>query len=106
MSSLIILTAIVVASIIAAVVCLMKLKPDLSRPYWFQAAGVTLIFMAVLSGLAWYNLFFYACVSFVIIMAVREASKYVFLKSKGGPVLGVYFGLWLSLPVGMLQFST
>ena len=106
MSPVIVFTAIVIASLVVAVVCLNNLRADLSRYYWLNGLGATFVAMTVLSGLAWYNLFFYAFVSFVIIMGVREASKCIFLNPRGGIVLGIYFGLWLSLPMGMLQLGT
>ena len=106
MNTVLIFTVVVVSSLIAAVVFLKKLRPELENTYWLTGAAVSVVVMALLSGLAWYNLFFYAFVSILIVLGVREASKHIFSISKGGIVLGVYFGLWLSLPVGALQFST
>lgn len=55
-----------------------------------MCSASTLVVVAILSKLAWYNLFFYALISFVIVLGVREAGKYIFINSIGG----IYFGLW------------
>lgn len=106
MNKALIMTMIVLLALPVAITCLHKWNPDLGKKYWFMSMGASILVLGVLSTLAIFNLFFYTCVVLIVLLFVREASKNMFMATEGGLILGIYFGLWLSIPVGVLIYST
>ena len=106
MSQLYIFSLFIVLALAVTVVVVSKYQPLASKEYWFKSFGFAVVIAVFLSGLALYNLFFYGCIVLLVVAAARESSKYIFSFPRGYLVLGVYLGLWLSLPSGAFQLTT
>ena len=106
MSSLYILSALVLTALVATVFILHRARPTLRKRYWLVVAVTSSTILILLSAIAWLNVYVYVFISFILLMSVREGSKYIFSPKYGSLVLGSYFGLWVSLPFGALWFST
>lgn len=101
MGKAMIFAAIAVGALVTSIYLIHKSQPSLGEHYWKRLAPVSLAVLGVLSVLALYNLLFYSCVAFLVVIATRKASKHIFSSPNGPEILGVYFGLWLSFPFGV-----
>ena len=97
---------LVVIMFCLSIITIQKFHSELGRNFWNSAALSGVVSLFLLAALSWVHLFVYACVVFIILMAVREASKHMFKTPKGGYVLGIYYGLWMSIPIGAYQYGT
>ena len=59
---------------------------------------------ALLSVLSLAHFFVYGFVVFIMMLMGREMAKLLEHPTHGSVVLGVYFGVWLSFPIGAYSF--
>lgn len=105
MNKVIIFFVLVVFLLIVSTMLIVKSQPNLNRNFWYKVAAICTAASLVFSFLAAYSLLVYSLIIGLMIFAVSEASKHMFSTRFGCFILGAYLGLWLSIPVGIYQWT-
>ncbi|NVJ61957.1 MAG: hypothetical protein HWE27_16315 [Gammaproteobacteria bacterium] len=100
MISVVLFGVFVLVGLVVIISIINKSQSGLSKAYWQNVFVSGLLSSFSFGFLAWYNLFSYAFVVFILLIFVRELSKYLFNSKYGSVILGIICGLWLSLPIG------
>lgn len=99
-------TLVIVLLALAIVIPVLKSKMEVQNGYWSKILVFTFLSFAALVALGFYNLFFYACIITMLVLLVRWITQELSNPKYGSLILGLYFGLWLSLPVGVYNYGT
>jgi len=99
-------TLLVVLIALGLSIPVLKKKLDVSEGYWVKTIVFSALSFGILAALGLYNLFFYFCAVLVLVLMVRWVSEEFANPKFGSLFLGMYFGLWLSLPIGVYSYGT
>ena len=98
---LVALSIAVIAALVCSVVLINKANTNLEKDYWFLVLAVCVVLTPIFLALVKFNMFLSCFIAVVLLVFVREATKYMFASKNGAIILGVYFALWLAIPYGV-----
>ena len=98
--------ATIVVGIAISILCAKWLRGETTRNFWLEALAASIaILVLLLVSMTLHPLLYGGLVLFVFITG-RSLASLVAESSRGGIILGVFFGTWLSFGVVAARFVT